>query len=125
MNTIKRYPIRIEYKPGTKLKLAEIFSRLYIQFSVSTDGVNPDWTLLVMRNKSKGFPANSTEAIRAMVLKHKYTFLNIIGTCTASLPITTRPPTFQSHRNSTLSCATIKNSSTQACNLYEFLKVCY
>lgn len=54
METLQRHSIRIEYKPSTKLKIADTLSRLYICRSVSTDSFDPYWSLHVMSNKEKG-----------------------------------------------------------------------
>ena len=124
METLQRYPIRIEYKPGTELKFADALSRLYIRRSVGTDDVDPDWPLLVMRNKNEAFPADTTDATKAMVLKHEDEFANVHGTLhrkltegntAAYVPVSQRVDTIlRYHRDL---------GHTRARNLYEFLKV--
>lgn len=66
----------IEYKSGSELKFAEALSRLYCCRAVGEDSVDPDWPMLVMRNKDAGFLAGTSEATRAKVLNHKDKFSN-------------------------------------------------
>lgn len=55
----------------------DALSRLYIRRSVSTNGVDLEWPLLVMHSKNKGFMANTT---KATVIKYEDGFVKTFGT---------------------------------------------
>lgn len=62
MKPLQKYHIRIKHKPGTKNKVLDALSRLYIHRSFSAKGVILDWPLIVMFNKNDLFPGNTKEA---------------------------------------------------------------
>lgn len=52
---LQRFPSRVKYNPGTKIRLVEALAPLQIHRSISSDDFNLDWLLLVMRNKDAVF----------------------------------------------------------------------
>lgn len=78
METLQKYPIYIKKKPSAKFKSVEALLRIYIRRSIVTNGVNPDWPLLFMRNKDDKLPSETLKATQAMVLKHKEIFVSIL-----------------------------------------------
>lgn len=79
METLQRYPIYIEQKSRTELKFSDSLLRLVIRRSIHTNKFDPEWPILIMHNKEKGFPLDITEATKAMMIKNKDNFVNIFG----------------------------------------------
>lgn len=113
MEKLQRYPIRIDYKPGTKIKFVDDLSRLYICRSISANGFNPDWPLIAIQNKDKWFPDNTTDTSQEIVIKHEDKFVNLFLTLHRKISKKTiPPPTSLSHSNLTPSWATTETLAT-------------
>ncbi|KAJ9052938.1 hypothetical protein DSO57_1029098 [Entomophthora muscae] len=70
----------IQYKPGAKLVMADALSRLYVCASRGENGLGPDWSLLVLCTKDKGFPEGITDITKEMVIKNEHLFADVYRT---------------------------------------------
>lgn len=107
-----------------EIKFANSLSKLYIRLSISTNTVDPEWPFIVMQNKDEGFPADTTKATNAMVLKNKYYFINLIDTLHCKLADNSTAIYIPILKQvGTIICYHTDLCHTQAFNLYKFLKV--
>ncbi|KAJ9057650.1 hypothetical protein DSO57_1020522 [Entomophthora muscae] len=70
----------VQYKPGAKLAMADALSRLYVRASIGENELDPDWPLLVLRTKDKGFPAGTTDITKKTVIKNEHLFADVYRT---------------------------------------------
>ena len=116
----------IKYKPVEELKVADALPCLYLRRSHGVEGLNPDWPMLIMRNKNKEFPEGTKKIAQSMVIKNKHLFANVHGvlhrkmtdgTSVSYVPVSQRVDTVLRYHWDL--------GHTRAHNLFEFLKLKY
>ncbi|KAJ9089605.1 hypothetical protein DSO57_1011204 [Entomophthora muscae] len=113
----------IQYKPRAKFAMADALSHLYVRASRGKNGLNPDWPLLVLHTKDKGFPAGTTNITRETVIKNEHLFANVYGTLHRKMSDGTTIPYIPTHQQvNTILCYHRDLGHNKSQNLYEILK---
>ena len=86
LDKVQSYNMTIEYKPGKEMVTVDALSRLYTRMAQGINQLNPDWSMLVMKDLNKGFQPNTLMQTQEMVIKNKHLFRNHYGTLHRKLP---------------------------------------
>ncbi|KAJ9062765.1 hypothetical protein DSO57_1007121 [Entomophthora muscae] len=70
----------IQYKPGAEIAMTDALSHLYVCASRRENGLDPDWPLLVLQTKDKGFPPGTADITKETVIKNEHLFADVYGT---------------------------------------------
>ena len=98
MELLERFNMLIQYKPGAELAMADTLSRLYVRASQGENGLNPDWPLLVLRTKDKGFPPGTTDITKETVIKNEHLFADVYRTLNRKMSDGTTIPYIPTHQ---------------------------
>jgi hypothetical protein len=82
---LSRFNINIQYKPGKELVTTDALSQLYVCAAHRTTGLDPDWPLLIMQNKDKGYPVGTNSITQETVAKNEHLFVDLYGTLNRKL----------------------------------------
>ncbi|KAJ9066822.1 hypothetical protein DSO57_1005785 [Entomophthora muscae] len=113
----------IQYKPGPELAIADALLCLYVRATRGENGLSPDWPLLVLRTKDKGFPPDTTNITKKTVIKSKHLFAEVYGTLHRKMSNGTTIPYIPTHQQVVTIIQYHRDlGHTKSSNLYKFLK---
>ena len=78
--------------------MVDALSQFYIHNIQGEKGLDPDWPLIIMQNKDKGFPVGTMDVTCNTVIKNKHLFTDIYGTLHRKLPDGTTVPYIPTHQ---------------------------
>ncbi|KAJ9062733.1 hypothetical protein DSO57_1007644 [Entomophthora muscae] len=86
------------YKPGPELAMADALLHLYVRDTRGNNGLNPDWPLLAIQTKDKGFPPGNTDITKETVINNKHLFADVYRTLHCKMTERTTIPYIPTHQ---------------------------